>query len=101
MAHHREAFVAFDTAKLRNAVAIADAGRNGEVRYLGEIDRRANSRGKDKIGEDEGTGEQQNNAEEGIDPPGFLLGFACWVDGHRGKPCHRGPPMDGDQFRII
>ena len=27
--------MAFDTAKLRNAVA--DAGRNGEIRYLGEI----------------------------------------------------------------
>ena len=38
MAQHREAFVAFDTAKLRNAAAVADAGRNGEVRYLGEID---------------------------------------------------------------
>ena len=38
MEHHSEAFVAFDTAKLRNAVAIADAGRNGEVRYLGEFD---------------------------------------------------------------
>jgi hypothetical protein len=30
--------VALDTAKLRNAVAIADAGRNGEIRYLGEFD---------------------------------------------------------------
>jgi transposase len=30
--------VAFDTSKLRNAVAIADAGRTGEVRFLGEID---------------------------------------------------------------
>jgi transposase len=38
MVNHREAFVALDTAKLRNAVAVADAGRNGEVRYLGEID---------------------------------------------------------------
>src|SRR6202011_3689000 len=38
MEHHSEAFVACDTAKLRNAVAIADAGRNGEIRYLGEID---------------------------------------------------------------
>jgi transposase len=33
-----EVFVAFDTSKLRNAVAIADAGRDGEVRFLGEID---------------------------------------------------------------
>lgn len=33
-----EAFVAFDTSKLRHAVAIAQAGRSGEVRYLGEID---------------------------------------------------------------
>ena len=38
MVHHREAFVAFDTAKLRNAVAVADAGRNGEICYVGEID---------------------------------------------------------------
>ena len=38
MEHHSEVFVALDTAKLRNAVAIAGAGRNGEVRYLGEID---------------------------------------------------------------
>ena len=36
-----EAFVAFDTSKLRNSVAIADAGRNGEVRFLGEIDNSA------------------------------------------------------------
>jgi transposase len=33
-----EAFVAIDTSKLRNAVAIADAGRAGEIRFLGEID---------------------------------------------------------------
>src|SRR6266849_3535071 len=38
MSNLSEAFVALDTAKLRNAVAIADAGRNGEIRYLGEID---------------------------------------------------------------
>src|SRR5499426_1924795 len=35
---HTEAFVAFDTSKLRNAVAIAEGGRGGEVRFLGEID---------------------------------------------------------------
>ena len=33
-----EAFVAFDTSKLSNAVAIAEAGRAGEVRFLGEIE---------------------------------------------------------------
>jgi transposase len=38
MSNHSEAFVAFDTSKLRNAVAIADGGRGGEVRFLGEID---------------------------------------------------------------
>lgn len=38
MGHHSEAFIGIDTAKLRNAVAIAEAGRKGEVRYLGEID---------------------------------------------------------------
>jgi transposase len=35
---HSEAFVAFDTSKLRNSVAIAEAGRTGEVRFFGEID---------------------------------------------------------------
>ena len=38
MANIMEAFVAFDTSKLRNAVAIAEAGRAGEVRFLGEIE---------------------------------------------------------------
>jgi transposase len=37
---HSEAFVAFDTSKLRNAVAIAEAGRS-EARFLGEIDNTA------------------------------------------------------------
>ena len=31
----REVFIAFDSAKLKNAVAVAEAGRAGEVRYLG------------------------------------------------------------------
>jgi transposase len=34
----KEAFIGIDAAKLRNAVAIAEAGRDGEIRYLGEID---------------------------------------------------------------
>jgi transposase len=38
MEDYSEAFVAFDTSKMRNAVAIADAGREGEVRFVGEID---------------------------------------------------------------
>ena len=40
MADYSEVFVGIDTAKLRNAVAIAEAGRKGEVRYLGEVDNR-------------------------------------------------------------
>ena len=35
--HNTEAFVGIDTSKLRNAIAIADGGRSGEVRYLGEF----------------------------------------------------------------
>src|SRR6516164_1703250 len=35
--HHTEAFVGIDASKLRNAVAIADSSRGGEVRYLGEF----------------------------------------------------------------
>ena len=38
MGKNRLAFVAFDSAKNKHAVAIADDGRSGEVRYLGEID---------------------------------------------------------------
>src|SRR5207245_8541822 len=34
-------FVDFDTSKLRNSVAIAEAGRAGEVRFLGEIENSA------------------------------------------------------------
>src|SRR5262249_5026696 len=41
MIKHSEVFVAFDTSKLRNAVAIAEAGRAGEVRFLGEIENTA------------------------------------------------------------
>jgi transposase len=38
VSNHSEAFVGFDSSKLRNAVAIADGGRTGEVRFFGEID---------------------------------------------------------------
>lgn len=38
MKKNGEAFVGIDTAKARNAVAIAEGGRKGEIRYLGEID---------------------------------------------------------------
>ncbi len=38
MAGAGEAFIGIDVAKLRNAVAIADAGRDGEVRFYGEVD---------------------------------------------------------------
>jgi transposase len=38
VADYREAFVGIDVAKLRNAITIADAGREGEVRFFGDID---------------------------------------------------------------
>jgi transposase len=38
MDEHSEAFVGLDVAKARHAVAVADGGRQGEVRFLGEID---------------------------------------------------------------
>jgi hypothetical protein len=37
MGKYSEVFVGIDTAKKKHAVAIADAGRDGETRYLGEI----------------------------------------------------------------
>ncbi len=43
MGQSTEVFVGIDVAKARNAVAIADGERGGEVRYLGEIDASAES----------------------------------------------------------
>ena len=41
MAEYSEVFVAFDVAKRKHAVAIAEGGRTGEVRFLGEIENSA------------------------------------------------------------
>jgi transposase len=38
MAKYKLAFVAFDSAKDKHAVAIAEDGRDGEVRYFGEFE---------------------------------------------------------------
>ena len=38
MADYKEAFVGIDVAKLKNAIAIAEFGRDGEVRYFGEVE---------------------------------------------------------------
>jgi len=38
MEQHTEVFIGLDVAKARHAVAVAEDGRNGEVRYWGEID---------------------------------------------------------------
>lgn len=38
MGEYSEAFVAFDVAKKKHAVAIAEGGRNGEVRFVGEVE---------------------------------------------------------------
>lgn len=36
VANYREAFVGIDVAKLKNAIAAAETGREGEVRFWGE-----------------------------------------------------------------
>ncbi len=38
MEEYKGAFVAFDVAKSKHSVAIAESGRRGEVRFLGEIE---------------------------------------------------------------
>jgi len=38
VADYREAFVGIDVAKLKNAIAVAESGRDGEVRYFGEVE---------------------------------------------------------------
>jgi hypothetical protein len=37
MGKYSEVYVGSDTAKLKHAVAIAEGGRQGEIRFLGEI----------------------------------------------------------------
>lgn len=37
-ADYREAFVGIDVAKLKNAISVAESGRDGEVRYFGEVE---------------------------------------------------------------
>ena len=41
MGEYSEVFVAFDVAKTKHAVAIAEGGRTGEVRFLGEVENSA------------------------------------------------------------
>ena len=38
MEKHSEVFGAFDVAKRKHAVAIAEGGRQGEVRFLGDVE---------------------------------------------------------------
>ncbi len=38
MAHCSEIFVGIDVSKARNAIAVADGERGGEVRFVGEVD---------------------------------------------------------------
>ena len=38
MEQSTEIFVGIDVSKARNAIAVATEGRNGEVRYVGEVD---------------------------------------------------------------
>lgn len=43
MEQHREVFVGIDVSKARNAIAVADGERGGEVRFWGEVDASAES----------------------------------------------------------
>ena len=38
MRKYSEVFVAFDVAKKKHALAIAEGGRTGEVRFLGDVE---------------------------------------------------------------
>ena len=38
MEKYSEVFVAFDVAKKKHAVAIAEGGRTGEVRFMGDVE---------------------------------------------------------------
>ena len=45
MGKYSEVFVAFDVAKKNHAVAIAEGGRTGEVRFLGDVENSPNPLG--------------------------------------------------------
>lgn len=38
MADYKEVFVGIDVAKLKNAIAVAESDREGEIRIWGEVD---------------------------------------------------------------
>jgi len=38
MKEHSELFIGLDVSKLKTSVALAEDGRNGEVRFFGDID---------------------------------------------------------------
>jgi transposase len=38
MGKYSEVFMAFDVAKKKHAVAIAEGGRTGEVRFMGDVE---------------------------------------------------------------
>ena len=40
MGEHSKVYLAFDTAKLKHPVAVAEGGRGGEIRFVGEIENR-------------------------------------------------------------
>jgi transposase len=48
MEEYSEAFVAFDVAKKKHAVAIAEGGRGGEVRFVGEVEESCDDRADDQ-----------------------------------------------------
>src|SRR5260370_9630634 len=68
MKEYSEAFVAFDTAKKKHAVAIADVGREGEIRYLGEIDSSALTMCEDHSPDRSATALVLRSAVEGVHP---------------------------------
>jgi hypothetical protein len=38
MGEYSGTFIAFDVAKAKHAIAIAESGRRGEIRFLGEVE---------------------------------------------------------------
>jgi transposase len=48
MGKYSEVFVAFDVAKKKHAVTIAEGGRTGEVRFMGDVEQSCADRGDDQ-----------------------------------------------------
>ena len=91
MGKHSEVFVAFDVAKKKHAVAIAERWRAGEVRFLGDVE---NSPLADRADDQETGGTDTTGCMSALRPGRPDTGFIARVSRLSATPA-RWPPSCG------